>query len=254
MDCVKDLYVVGSSDDTGLCIGGIFAYLDKEGRGNEIEKIESLYLGDDITSVEIDEIISIIEKNEKYYVVKNPSYKMVAEKIAEGYILGRAIGKMEFGARALGNRSILADPRNIENIDKINKKVKNRDFWMPFTPSILDTEQTRYLINEKNYSFPFMALACDTTEEGKKKLPAAIHPSDKTARPQIVTSEMNNSYYQLLSAFKELTGVGALLNTSLNIHGYPIARTVKDAFWVLDNSGLDGLILENCMILRRERE
>ncbi len=185
------------------------------------------------------------------YLVEDFQVETAARKLAEGLIMGRADGKMEFGARALGNRSILADPSKRETIDKINRKVKNRDFWMPFTPSILAEDEDKYLVNEKDFEFPFMAVACETTRAGKEELKAAIHPADSTARPQLVTKEMNEKYYELLKEFKKLTGIGALLNTSLNIHGYPIARTAEDAFFVLENSDLDGLIFDNYIITRK---
>lgn len=122
---------------------------------------------------------------------------------------------------------------------------------MPFTPSILEEDQELYLDNPKNFRYPFMSVACETTKLGKQNLKAAIHPADKTARPQLVTKETNEEYYELIKAFKNITGVGALLNTSLNLHGYPIVRTAKEAFMVMDQSDLDGLILDGYLIIKR---
>ncbi len=249
LDCVDDLFVVGSSGDESLSIGSIFYYLDQRQRGDEIEKLETLYLGDDIEESQVEKLVAGLDREK--YLVEDFQVETAARKLAEGLIMGRADGKMEFGARALGDRSILADPSKRETIDKINRKVKNRDFWMPFTPSILAEDEDKYLVNEKDFEFPFMAVACETTRAGKEELKAAIHPADSTARPQLVTKEMNEKYYELLKEFKKLTGIGALLNTSLNIHGYPIARTAEDAFFVLENSDLDGLIFDNYIITRK---
>lgn len=248
---VKDLYVVGSAGDESLCIGAIYKYLDDtRENGVNSNKLPNLYLGD---RIERDEVKKEIEKldSSSFIIIEKPTAELCAKKLSEGLILGRAVGKMEFGARALGNRSILADPRRQETINIINRKIKSRDFWMPFTPSIMYEEKERYLDNPKGFKFPYMSIACETTETGRQELQAAIHPADKTARPQLVTREMNEAYYELLFAFKQITGTGALLNTSLNIHGYPIARNAKDAIRVLENSDLDGMIFEDYLVLRK---
>ena len=248
LDCVQDLYVVGSGGDESLCIAGIYAYLDLNLRGAEILPLPSLYLGSTPTHSDVTNSISILRNNMNVNVVEDASPYLIASRIAEGSILGRVSGQMEFGARALGNRSIIADPRSPLTIKKINSKIKKRDFWMPFTPSILPSSATKYLYNPKNLQFPFMSVACKTTTIGRQHLPAAIHPADYTARPQIVDSSSNSSYFKLLLAFEEITGVGALLNTSFNLHGLPIVRSVEDAVYVLENSNLDGIILSNFLV------
>lgn len=139
-----------------------------------------------------------------------------------------------------------------EIVEKINRKIKNRDFWMPFTSSMLEEDAKQFLDNPKNFSFPYMSMACETNEYGRGSLQGILHPYDYTARPQIVTAASHESYYKLICAFKKITEVGALLNTSLNIHGYPIVRTPKEAYKVLENTDLDGLIFENCLMLRKE--
>lgn len=253
LDCVKRLFVVGSGSDESLCIGAIYSYLDSTNRSVEIKPLQNLYLGDDISDIESRELIDDVESSysDKYEVKKRCSAEYIAKLLSEGLVLGRVSGRMEFGARALGNRSILADPRNADIVTKINKKIKNRDFWMPFAPSILAEDEELYLDNKKGFDFPYMAIGCETTQLGSKVLRAALHPSDKTARPQLVTEDMNKEYYQLLKEFKKITGVGALLNTSLNLHGYPIVRTVKEAFKVLEHSDLDGLIVGDDLIIRK---
>lgn len=250
LECVKDLFVVGSAGDESLCIGCIFAYLDSDKRGFQIQGMPSLYLGDCITEEEIEQAVCSVD-HAKYEIIKNADVNLIADKLANGYIVGRVSGNMEFGARALGNRSILANPSQREIVERINKKIKNRDFWMPFTPSILAEDAALYLDNPKNFLYPYMSVACETTKYARDNLKAAIHPADFTARPQLVASESNPEYYDLIKAFKNITGVGALLNTSLNIHGYPIVRTAEEGVKVLENSDLDGLILGRHFIMRK---
>jgi carbamoyltransferase len=251
LDIVHDLFVAGSGGDESLSIGGIYLNQSNAGLGEKIEPLKSLYLGSCLDSSEVNKVLEKVEKDGEYLIIRNCSENYLAKELSEGKILGRIYGRMEFGARALGNRSILADPRSSETIKKINRKIKNRDFWMPFTPSILDSDASEYLQNEKNFQFPFMSIAAETTSKAKEKIPATLHPADSTARPQIVSRESNFEYFNLISCFKEITGVGALLNTSLNLHGYPIARSAEEGYFVFDNSELDGLILDKHYIYRK---
>ena len=115
--------------------------------------------------------------------------------------MGRFVGRMEMGQRSLGNRSIIADPRNSETIKNINQKIKMRDFWMPFTPTILDTLQNKYLINKKKLSCPYMTMGFKTTKLFQKIAPATIHPADSTTRPQILQNIHNPLYYKLIKDF-----------------------------------------------------
>ena len=118
---------------------------------------------------------------------------------------------------------------------------------MPFTPSMLIDDFDKYIIDNKGLDSRFMCMAFDTTNEGKKKLKAAIHPADETARPQLV-DESSKEYYQIIKEFKNITGVGALLNTSFNLHGEPIVLGVEDALRVFENSEIDYLILGDYLI------
>ena len=247
---VEDIFVVGSGGDESLCIGGIYCYLDQINRGEEISPLKSLYLGNDLMSKEVEKAINDLHNSININVVEANPFT-IAKHLAEGQIIARASGRMEFGARALGNRSILADPRSAAVVKTINRKIKNRDFWMPFTPSMIDSSSKLYLHNPKNFQFPFMSVACETTAKGQEALNGALHPADQTARPQIVKKDINSKYFDLISEFEKLTGVGALLNTSLNLHGSPIARTALDATHVLKNSDLDGLVLGEKLVLKK---
>ena len=183
-------------------------------------------------------------------IIEQPSHEETAKLLAEGMVIARCAGRMEFGARALGNRSILADPRELRVKDKINAMIKNRDFWMPFAPIVLDRYVDRYLINPKGLQSPHMTIGFETTEEGFDAMIAACHPADKTARPQILTKDVNPEVYALIEAFEEITGCGAVLNTSFNLHGFPIVNTPAEALDVFTRSGLDGLLLAKYLILK----
>lgn len=173
-----------------------------------------------------------------------------AAALDSGRVLALCHGCAEFGARALGFRSIIADPRDPDTIRRINLAIKQRDFWMPFAPAVLDGhEQTLFQMPEAG-SHRFMACAAHTTERGQRELRAAIHPYDATGRPQVVQERINPLFARVISAFGERTGTYAVLNTSLNLHGYPIVNNAADLIFVLENSDLDGVVTEQHLLLR----
>ena len=163
----------------------------------------------------------------------------------QGNVVARFSGRMEWGPRALGNRSILADPSDQNMIKKINQAIKKRDFWMPFAPSILSNRLDEYLENSRDS--PYMTLTFDTTEK-RNEMPAAIHPYDLTCRPQTVSSEYNPGYEKVLKSFETKTGIGSILNTSFNIHGYPIGYNPELAIKTFINSDLNFLAIGNYLI------
>jgi len=152
--------------------------------------------------------------------------RSVAQELTCGRIVGLCQGRAEWGPRALGQRSVLADPRNPKARDHINLALKNREWFMPFAPSIVEEDGPAYLVNYE-YS-PFMTDAFPVTPKARREIPAAVH-LDGTARPQIVRRGVLPHYHAIISAFRELTGVGAVLNTSFNRHGLPIVNDPRDA-------------------------
>jgi len=155
---------------------------------------------------------------------------------------------MEWGPRGLGNRSILANASNLEITRKLNHAIKMRDFWMPFGPSILHDRIDDYLINGK-YS-PHMIIAFDTTNN-RKDITAAIHPFDLTCRPQTVSSKENPGYTNVLKSFESKTGIGGILNTSFNLHGFPIVFNPETAISTFKNSALDYLAVGNYLLKKK---
>ena len=168
--------------------------------------------------------------------------------LRDGQIVARCQGRMEFGARALGNRSILANPSSPEVVPIINHQIKQRDFWMPFAGTLLDESQHRYIKNPTNLPSPHMMTAFDTLPEAQADLAAAIHPFDKTMRPQILRQTDNPGYHALIRSFEDLTGIGAVLNTSFNLHGEPVVCSAADAVKTFMGSGLQNLSLGPYMI------
>lgn len=255
LDSVKNLYVPPAAGDTSNSLGACYAFMYDHCRKNNlsfdiIKPLDTLYLGPEYSNAEIEKEIEKSGIFGKYKIKRNVTNEYVARKLADGYVVARMRGRMEFGLRALGNRSILADPRNEKIVRKINSQIKYRDFWMPFTPTILDKYADIYLINPKNLKSPFMTLAFETKEQARKDIPAALHPADFTARPQILEKEANPSYYDLISEFEKITGVGALLNTSFNLHGDPIVRGPEQAIYTFENSELDMLLMNDILISR----
>lgn len=253
---VNRLHIPGSAGDDSLALGAAYAMAEDIGResgawdSRTIHPQPHLYLGPEPAKTDEEALVNRLDTNQ-YEVTSQYTPKQVAEALKDGLTIARCAGMMEFGQRALGNRSILADPVHLDVVPKINQAIKNRDFWMPFAPIIMDTAAPKYLVNDKGHASPFMTLAFPTTDEGWASLPAGCHQSDHSARAQILERSVNPELYAILEAFEQETGRGALLNTSFNLHGYPIVNTVEDAMYVFENSGLDILLLNNHLIRKR---
>lgn len=246
---VERVFVMPSAADESTAIGAAFWGMIQDGRSGDLKPIQDLYLGLDFSDEEIEKALEKSRVSERYEISKPGNINhAVARLLASNEVVARCSGRMEFGARALGNRSILANPKSSENIELINAAIKNRDFWMPFTPSILDVDMSRYIQNPKNVFAPYMCLTFDSTEEAQRDLKAAIHPRDKTVRPQCVLQEWNPDYYEVISEFKNITGIGGVLNTSFNLHGEPNVCTPEDAIHTVDHSGLKYLALGHYLL------
>ena len=137
-------------------------------------------------------------------------------------------------------------------VNILNEKIKNRDFWMPFAPIILDKFEKKYLVKKKCKFKPyFMTMTYDVKKKNYNDLICGTHIKDQSARPQILTKELNNSLYDLMKKFSKMSKSGCLINTSFNLHGYPIVNSPRDAFFVFKNSDLDGLLLNNYLIIKK---
>ena len=158
---------------------------------------------------------------------------------------------MEFGARALGNRSIMANAEDWRVVKIINEMIKQRDFWRPFAPSILGECASEYLLKPKDVSAPYMILSFDTVPDKIERMIAAVHPYDGTARPQEVYRDWNEGYYEVLENFRSKTGEGVILYTWFNLHGSPIVYSPTYALEVFMDSPMRHLVLGDLLISKK---
>jgi carbamoyltransferase len=249
MDCVSSMFVCGSGGDESLSIGGCYYLNDRNNMDNK--PIANLYLGYDIDEEMVGTDFEGL--SDKYALTSDVKLSKIAEILRTGEIVAVIRGQAEFGARALGNRSILADPSRRETVIKINEAIKNRDFWMPFALSILEDHQDQYIENPKHLLSPFMAMSCDTKPEKYSDIEAGTHPYDKTVRPQFVSKQDSPAYYALIEEFYKLTGIPAVLNTSFNLHGEPIVNNIADAIRTFELSGLDHLLINDKYLLSKKK-
>ena len=247
LDFVDGIYVPASGADESLCMGACY-YLDQQ----NAQPLKNTYLGNDL-GVEIsDEILNKLFGNGRFKITKNVSHTVVADLLAKGNVIAQVRGREEFGARALGNRSIIASPNDPEVVKLINEAIKNRDFWMPFALTIMADKTEGYIANPKNLDSPSMTIGFETFDNNYyKNIKAGTHPYDRTCRPQILKEEANPDYYDILNEFYKKTGIPGLLNTSLNLHGDPICSTLEDVQHTFSNSGLKYLYINDNILVEK---
>lgn len=250
---IRTLFVMPSCGDETNSIGAAYAacssrYARRSPRP-EIRPLGHLYLGRTISDAAAHAALESSDAVDEVYWERHPDpEKEVARLLAEGNVVARAVGPMEFGARALGNRSILANPSQPGVATLINDMIKDRDFWMPFAPSVLAERSEHYYVKPKPFSASYMTLTFDARSAKRDALRAACHPSDHTLRPQEVTADSNPSYHSLLRHMADMSGEAVVLNTSFNLHGYPIVATAEDALDVFRRSGLEFMQLASFIV------
>ncbi len=247
---VKQSFFMPSAGDESLPIGACYwGYLKATDYQGKIEPITDLYLGSATTNEEIEVFLEKGGYKKKYNIEKRKDIESdIASLLAKGEVVARFAGRMEWGARSLGNRAILANPQDPDVVMIINEQMKDRDFWMPFAPSILAERMDDYCINPKHLEAPYMIVSFDSTPLARKELRAAMHPYDFTLRPQAVYETWNPRYYKVIKEFEKRTGIGGVLNTSFNLHGLPIVKGPKEAMYAFEHSGLQYLAIENYLI------
>jgi carbamoyltransferase len=241
---VESMHVSPSCGDESNSIGA--ACFAASQRGETIEPLGAIYYGDPITDGEAEQALADIGGRAKVRSrwIRDIEKKVACE-LAEGKIVARAKGSAEFGARALGNRSILARADSTPAVRTINQAIKNRDFWMPFAPAVLAGRAARYYDKPKPVESPYMMFAFRTRPERRSALAGAQHPYDFTTRPQEVRADHNPEFHRLLEEYESATGEAAVLNTSFNLHGEPIVYRARDAVDVFLRSGLEYMALGN---------
>ncbi|MGH2435502.1 MAG: carbamoyltransferase C-terminal domain-containing protein [bacterium] len=251
MEGVEAFYAYPASDDGGTPIGAaILGYLDlcrQKGAPPKLDLPRDMYLGLEFGEAETEAAAKV--SGLPFERMAEPA-KRIARLLADGKIVARFSGREELGPRALGNRSILADPRDLRQIRKLNFAIKYRDFWMPFATSMLREDAEKYVKNLSGWPY-WMIEAYDTHPSAKDAFIAGMHPFDLTVRPQVV-DELNPSYREIIQEFKTLTGIGTILNTSFNLHGFPIVGTPEIAIDTLKKSELDALALGPFLITKAQ--
>jgi len=241
----KHLHVPCAPADDGNALGAaLLAYFQDHPERKPRGVVQNPFLGASLSKRTMANLARF-GKIAKLRHLPGTIHRATAELLADGKLVGWVQGRAEFGPRALGNRSILADPRPIDMKDRINMMVKFREEFRPFAPSILDECGEEYF---ENYQVsPYMERTLTFKESVRKKVPAIVHVN-RTGRLQSVRREWNERFYDLISAFYELTGVPMLLNTSFNIMGKPITHSVEDAVGLFYTTGLDALAIEDYLI------
>ena len=253
LDEVESIFVHPSCGDETNPFGACYAAAIRQGvEPSSIRPMESLYLGPIYQESDVAEAIAQCRRIGGVKISEPDSIEnAIAQILAGGEVVARYNGREEFGARALGNRSLLADPSRFEVIHEINKMIKQRDFWMPFAGSMTKEDAKINLDNPKDISAPYMVMTFDAKRNVKNFL-AATHPYDKTIRPQVVEKEWNPGYHKVITELERITGKNSgVLNTSFNLHGYPIVSSPADAVDVFVKSGLKYLALENFLIKKQ---
>ncbi len=270
----NDIWIQPAAGDAGGSLGAALAFwhkeLKKKRNPSSKDMMMGSYLGPKYNHDQIEKDFKELNGNYKK-LAENDLIETVAKELSNEKTIGWFQGRMEFGPRALGGRSILADPRSEKMQKELNLKIKFRESFRPFAPSVLREDVFEWF--ELNYDSPYMLLVADVkkqlqipiSEENKKlfgidklnikrsSIPAVTHV-DYSARIQTVHSDTNPKYYALLKKFKEITGCPVLVNTSFNVRGEPIVCNVQDAFKCFMGTNLDILVCENFILYKNQQE
>jgi carbamoyltransferase len=240
---LDEFFIQPASTDDGTALGAaLYPFYMK----NKIKKCNfNPFLGN---SYRNQDIKNVLDKYHLRYLFIEEIELDAAYELANENIIGWFQGKDEFGPRALGNRSILSDPRNSKMKDRVNEIVKYRECWRPFAPSLLKEYASEVLSNIK--SSPYMILTDYVNENYADKIPAVVHV-DKTLRPQTVDKELNPRYWKLINEFYKITGVPVVMNTSFNLKGEPNVSSPTDAIRTFFTSGLDILYMGNYKVMKQ---
>lgn len=254
---VEKVYFMPSCGDESTVLGSPpVIYLEK---GIKTSSDETMFKGHSYTDADVESFLKAKNYYEKYDISKCADIEQkTAELLRDSNIVARFKGECEWGARSLCNRAILGNASDLKTFYEVNDMIKMRDFWMPFAPTILEDWADRYisgwagLKSKVLESSRYMITTFDSTKLAQEHLRAAIHQKDKTLRPQLVMEKDNKDLYRLLKCYEKLTGMGGIMNTSLNIHGYPLVGTLEQAAFTFENSGLKHMTLQNYLISKKK--
>jgi carbamoyltransferase len=269
-----DIWIQPAAGDAGGALGAAYCayhiyFGRKRAKDGIKDKMMGAYLGPEFSNLDISRAVKRYKAVYKQYEDVDLLCKDVAKLVDSGHVIGWFQGRMEWGPRALGNRSILGDPRNPEMQKTLNLKIKFREGFRPFAPAVLSEEVAEYFEIENS---PYMLLICDIRKDRRRVVPdnyysfplreklyylrsniPAVTHIDYSARVQTVHEDTNPLYWRLLKEFKELTGCGLIVNTSFNVRGEPIVCTPEDAFKCFMRTEMDYLVMGDYLFDKREQ-
>lgn len=243
----KNIYIQPAAGDSGGALGTAFYVYNTVLRQPRRFVMKHTLWGPGFSQ---EQVVETLHRSEAVYETVENEEELIdraARMIADGQVVGWFQGRMEFGPRALGSRSLLADPRNPRMKDIINSKVKFREAFRPFAPAVLKEQAHEYFEMPAGMDAPFMLLVPKVRAEKRSLIPAVTH-EDGTGRVQTLTPQENGLFYRLVRRFGELTGVPVVINTSFNVRGEPIVCTPQDAYHTFVSTGIDVLIMGNCVV------
>jgi carbamoyltransferase len=244
----KEIFVQPASGDAGGALGVALSIWHKKYDGKRMEKIDGVYWGTEYTDDEVEAFLK--EEDIPYKKLDESNLIDTVSTLLEGEnVIGWFQGRMEFGPRALGNRSIIADARNKENWQKVNLKIKFRESFRPFAPTILEERVSDYF--DLDRESPYMLLVADVRPDKRDEVPAITHV-DGSARIQTINQKQNKKYYDLIKAFEQKTNCPVIINTSFNVRGEPIVESPKDALNCFLNTYMDYLVLGNVLLKKND--
>lgn len=246
----QDIFIQPAAGDSGGAVGTAFYIYHSVLKQPRKYVMHHALLGPSFTH---DEILAVLKRHEAVYEQvddENELCDRTAKMIVDGKVIGWFQGRLEFGPRALGARSLLADPRNPKMKDIINAKVKFREAFRPFAPAVLKERAHEFFEMPPGMDAPFMLLVPKVRPEKHSVIPAVTH-QDGTGRVQTVTEETNGLYYRVIKRFGELTGVPVLINTSFNVRGEPIVLSPQDAYNTFVNTGIDALVIGKYIVTEK---
>lgn len=271
----KNIYIQPAAGDAGGALGAAlsasYIYFNEERIvDGKSDSMSGSYLGPEYSDREVEMMSRKVKAVYQKYEDFNELSQFIADKIASGNVIGWFQGRMEFGPRALGNRSILGDARNMEMQKKLNLKIKYREGFRPFAPSVLAEDVQQYF--ELNAASPYMLIVAPVNENRREKLPSnyqdmslwdklyckrsdlqSVTHLDFSARIQTVHQDTNSRYWSLINAFKQQTGYGLLVNTSFNVRGEPIVCTPHDAYRCFMSTEMDYLVINDFVYCKTEQ-
>lgn len=246
----KDIFIQPAAGDSGGALGTAFHIYNSVLKNPRKYRMDHACLG---PAFDDDEIRTVLdEAGAAYETIEDDTelFQRTARLIADGKVVGWFQGRLEFGPRALGSRSLLADPRTADMKDIINSKVKFREAFRPFAPAVLKEHAHEYFEVPEGMDLPYMLLVPRVREDKHAVIPAVTH-EDGTGRVQTVTEEHSPRYYGVIREFGKITGVPVVINTSFNVRGEPIVCTPRDAYNTFVNTGIDALVIGNFVVVEK---